>query len=94
MEFDNLVRNNNREQDLRISCIGLAGEVGEVLEPIKKFYRDHKAINQQEMLFELGDVIHYAVMIGHHFGFTLPQILKANTDKLIKRRAEHPDWNH
>jgi NTP pyrophosphatase (non-canonical NTP hydrolase) len=78
-------------RDLAIAGLGIGGEAGEVQEHVKKFIRDGK-LPGKKLLYELGDVIHYAVVIGAKFGFSLEQILGANVDKLEARdRGERID---
>lgn len=71
-------------------CLGLAGEVGEVIEPIKKWYRKGcvESLNKEHLLLELGDVLWYTNEIAARLGFTLEQVAEANVEKLSKRRAE------
>jgi len=71
-----------------IATMGLAGETGEVVEPLKKHYRDgvHPG---DALLLELGDVLHYLTVLGQSYGWTLDDIASANVAKLIARdRAE------
>lgn len=79
--------NEVTERDLAIMTIGLGGEAGEVLEPIKKLLRQNKPVNLDELKLELGDVLYYLTRIGEYFGMTLQEILDANVVKLSER---HP----
>ena len=74
------------ERDLAIMGLGIAGEAGEVVEKIKKDIRDH-FVDKPAILKELGDVIFYAITIARYYGFKPSDILKANYDKLVDRRA-------
>lgn len=75
------------ERDLAIMSLGLGGEAGEVLEPIKKFLRDGRTIVREELLEELGDVLYYVTRIAAWFGFTLQDVIDRNVTKLS---ARHP----
>lgn len=66
-----------------VAVMGLAGEAGEVVEPLKKFFRDGK--EPQGLLLELGDVLHYLTAIAHMHGYTLQQVADANIAKLAER---------
>jgi NTP pyrophosphatase (non-canonical NTP hydrolase) len=74
------------ERDLAIMGLGIAGEAGEVVEKIKKDIRDH-FVDKPAILKELGDVIFYAITIARYYGYKPSDILKANYEKLISRRA-------
>lgn len=74
--------------DLWYPCLGLAGEVGEVTEPIKKHYRDGREINLKELALELGDVLHYTSMIASRLGLKMEDIAQANVDKINTRKKE------
>jgi NTP pyrophosphatase (non-canonical NTP hydrolase) len=75
------------ERDLTIAGLGVGGEAGEVQEHIKKFIRDRKWPDLNELRLELGDVIHYAVRIGQLFNIEFQEIINANVDKLNARDA-------
>lgn len=67
-----------------IATMGLAGETGEVVEPLKKFYRDGREPGF-ELLLEMGDVLHYLTVLAHAHGYTLEEAMQANMDKLSAR---------
>ena len=70
-----------------VAAMGLAGEVGEVMELLKKHWRDgtHPGVN---LLLECGDVLHYLTVILHSYGFTLGEAMGANVTKLEDRDAK------
>ncbi len=67
-----------------VAALGLAGEVGEVTELLKKHYRDD-ADPGTDLLLELGDVLHYLTVIAHAYGWTLDDVASANITKLARR---------
>ena len=67
-----------------VAAMGLAGETGEVLEHLKKHYRDGKHPGG-ELLLELGDVLHYLTAIAQAYGWTLDDVSAANMTKLAER---------
>jgi NTP pyrophosphatase (non-canonical NTP hydrolase) len=82
----------------QIHFTGLAGEVGELGEKIKKAIRDKEASpllltpeakDQDAILKELGDIEWYLTRLEADFGFTKGQVLQANYDKLSKRMYEN-----
>lgn len=74
------------ERDFRIMETGLPGEVGELMELIKKEVRDG-TVNRPAMKKELGDIAYYWARICSAYGFTLSDVLQTNFDKLHTRRA-------
>lgn len=66
---------------------GLAGEVGELGEKIKKSIRDNKPIglNDISIAKELGDIEWYLTRLEADFGFKKDDILKMNYEKLSRR---------
>lgn len=67
-----------------VAALGLAGEVGEVMEHLKKHWRDGK-IPGEALKLELGDVLHYLTVIAGAYGWTLDDIAEANVKKLEAR---------
>lgn len=68
--------------------LGLAGEAGEVIEPIKKYLFHGKGLLLDQMRDELGDVLWYLAAIATTLGLDLTVIAMRNIEKLAKR---HPD---
>ena len=73
------------DRSLAIMTMGLAGEVGEVVEPIKKLFRDGTQPDKEMLKKELGDVVFYWARICRRFGFQPSEVLKANVEKLKSR---------
>tara|TARA_R110000803_G_scaffold31470_6_gene70194 strand:+ start:101 stop:457 length:357 start_codon:yes stop_codon:yes gene_type:complete len=73
------------EKRLFENTLGLAGEMGEVAEKIKKYHRDGTKINQKEIIKELGDVVFYVTALANYFYSNLPEVLETNMDKLNSR---------
>lgn len=69
-------------------AVGLAGEVGEVCEEVKKAYRDDRDFDKEKLTNELGDVLWYLTNIASRAGITLEEIMQKNVDKLTKRHGE------
>jgi len=82
-----------RDVDLAVMALGLAGEAGEVIEPIKKFIRgSHPAPGIKKLTSELGDVLHYLTAIANHFNISLDDIVEDNMSKLVARDHRDPKW--
>ena len=70
------------------ACLGLAGEVGEVNDIIKKWVYHGHDLNEDELAKELGDILWYAAMMCHSLGWDMEEIMQMNIEKLKKR---YPD---
>lgn len=75
---------------LMYPAMGLAGEVGEVLNKVKKIYRDddgHVTIEQREDLAkEIGDVFWYLAAICTDLDISMREAAKGNVHKLLDRK--------
>lgn len=71
-------------------ALGLAGESGEVLNKVKKLFRDKQGeINdeqRQAIGSELGDVLWYLAQLATEFDLDLSQVAQDNLDKLLSRQ--------
>lgn len=65
--------------------MGLAGEVGEVVEPLKKYLFHDKTLDVAEIEKELGDVLWYLTALCTEFNLSLSQVMSNNVDKLKAR---------
>lgn len=72
-------------RSLFIMTAGLGGELGEVLEKVKKYVRDG-TLDRENLKKELGDVMYYLVRLTRYFGFQPSEVLAANVEKLESRR--------
>lgn len=70
---------------------GLAGEVGELQEKVKKIIRDNSGIMSEQqrtlLALELGDVLWYIASFTHELGYRFATIARLNEAKL-RSRAE------
>ena len=74
------------ERQLAIMSLGLPGEVGEVVEILKKRLRDG-TFDRENLRKELGDVIYYWARLCRAFDLQPSEVLASNIDKLESRRA-------
>ncbi len=69
--------------------LGLAGEVGEVVEKIKKAMRDKDYViddaYKMEIGKEMGDVLWYIAQLSTELGLSLEDIVRMNMEKLQSR---------
>ena len=81
---------SNENNALRIIC-GLGGELGEIFEKLKKYYRDDYNSTEQfliDLRKEIGDLMYYICKLCNKFGFELENILQENNNKLKNRKKE------
>lgn len=69
------------------TAIALGGEVGEVLNEVKKEMRNGED-RRYKILNELGDTLYYLTALAHDYGFSLANVIEANKEKLDER-AKH-----
>ena len=71
-------------------ALGLAGEVGEFHDKLKKIFRDKSGQisdeDLQELKLELGDIAWYVVVCADVLGFKMSDVLDANLKKAADRR--------
>lgn len=75
----------NFEQALAAAGLGLAGEVGEVADHIKKHLFHQHPLDFPSLIKEIGDVMWYVALLLEATGLEMDMILLANLDKLHKR---------
>ncbi len=70
-------------------ALGLGGESGEVLEKIKKIYRDKNGVFNKEDIDsiskELGDVLWYVQALCNDLGISMQDVAEQNVTKLLNR---------
>ena len=84
---------NAAEDKLLYCLLGLSGECGEVMELVKKRYRDWGLWNNAvvsladdaDFIAELGDVLWYLTKVCELSGTSLASVAQANLDKLAVR---------
>ena len=74
-------------------ALGLGGETGEVLEIVKKLYRDGTGELTPEirkaLVKEMGDVVWYLAMLALDFGISFQEIARENLIKLFSRKERN-----
>ena len=73
------------DQQLSNAVMGLAGEVGEVVDILKKhLYQGHE-LDVSHLIEEVGDVLYYATLLMITLDIDMADAMFANMDKLLKR---------
>lgn len=74
---------------LAYPAMGLVGEAGEVINKVKKIWRDDGGVvtpeRRQEIVQELGDVLWYVAEIASSLNVTLEEVAEYNLKKLQSR---------
>lgn len=82
---------HEKGRDFWYPALGLAGESGEVIEKVKKLFRDDNGVlsdeRRESLKNELGDVLWYLTQIATDAGIPLKDIAQGNIDKLLSRKA-------
>jgi NTP pyrophosphatase (non-canonical NTP hydrolase) len=68
--------------------LGLAGEAGEICELLKKGICHRHALDRDELIKELGDVLWYAAALCSKLGVPMSDVMERNIAKLQQR---YPD---
>lgn len=72
-------------------CLGLAGESGELIDKVKKTFRDASGVLSPEakrgMLLEAGDTLWYLTRIVSFLGSSLSEVMSMNIAKLEDRKS-------
>lgn len=76
------------DQKLVEGCLGLAGEVGEVVDLVKKWMFHGHELDINAIIDELGDVLFYICMLCNTLGMDLSEVCYSNIAKL---RARYPE---
>ncbi len=82
-----------RVESFGLVTMGLAGEVGEFTELIKKHFFHGKELNRIKALNELGDILWYTNYAAHVLGSSLEEVAKMNNVKLRHRYPNGFDIN-
>lgn len=78
-----------KEASVYYPALGLAGEVGEVCEKIKKHIRDGRELDKEDLTKELGDVLWYLAALSSDLDITLDDVAQKNYDKLKSRQERN-----
>lgn len=73
------------EAKIMYPALGLAGEVGEVCEKVKKHIRDGRELDKEDLKKELGDVLWYLSALASDLDISLNDVAVTNYLKLKSR---------
>ena len=72
-------------EELKHACFGIMGEVGELVDAVKKHVYYGKELDLANVIEELGDIEYYLEALSQNLGLSRENILTKNLDKLNKR---------
>lgn len=75
----------NAEIMLVWNALGLAGEAGEVADTLKKAVFHRHALDRDELIKELGDVLWYVAALCTKLDVSMGEVMERNIEKLKKR---------
>lgn len=79
------VSEQNEGGESVVYSLGLIGEVGEVVDIIKKHFGHGKPLDKEHLTEELGDVLWYVAQISSSFNLDLSSVINYNIIKLKER---------
>ena len=94
-EYDDFVKTTAiypEDKKVIYPAFGLSGEVGEIMEKLKKIMRGGGDVqnmdnnNKEELKKEIGDVLWYLSAISRDLGFELEDVANRNLEKLSSRK--------
>lgn len=71
--------------DATHAALGIGGEAGEILDHVKKVVFNHRAMDREHLIAELGDLIWYCNLLIEALGTSWSEVLEANIAKLEAR---------
>lgn len=74
------------EFKIMYAALGLAGEVGETLNKIKKHYRDKTPLDREDLAAEIGDILWYVSALATDLKISLGYVATENLKKLQDRK--------
>lgn len=75
----------DKDLQMAILALGVAGEAGEVADYIKKFVGHGHALDRDKLANELGDVLWYVAVLADEIGYDLGTVAFKNIEKLKAR---------
>lgn len=70
---------------LIVHSLGIIGEVGEVIDCIKKGMRDEVPFDCEHIKEEIGDVLWYLCNLATDLNIDMEDVINSNVDKLKRR---------
>jgi NTP pyrophosphatase (non-canonical NTP hydrolase) len=75
-------------ETMKLTLIGMQGELGEIAEPIKKHLYSSHALDTSHVEQEIGDLLWYLANLCNSVGIDIENAMQRNIEKLERR---YPD---
>jgi NTP pyrophosphatase (non-canonical NTP hydrolase) len=85
---DRTAKHQDMSFDLMHATLGLAGEVGELTDTVKKYLVYNQTLDQANVYEELGDILWFVSLACTTIGFSMQDVA---TDNIEKLKARYPD---
>lgn len=76
------------EERVKLALLGMQGELGEITEPIKKYFYSNKGLDIIHVREEIGDFCWYLAILCNCLNIELSEVFAENIDKVL---ARYPD---
>jgi NTP pyrophosphatase (non-canonical NTP hydrolase) len=70
------------------AALGLSSEAGEITTTVKKMFAYNQAIDYDNIVEELGDILWFCALMSHSLHVSLDYVAEQNIEKLRKRYPE------
>ncbi len=78
----------DKERSILRATTGLAGELGEIIEPIKKHIFHGHTLDTKKIEDEIGDLLWYVALLCTNLGIEMQDAIDGNAAKLRRRYPE------
>lgn len=75
-----------------MAALGMAGEVGEVVERVKKWLYHDMPLRREVLVDEMGDLFWYFTLMLRTHKIDLYEVMDENERKLKEKRSGHQKW--
>jgi NTP pyrophosphatase (non-canonical NTP hydrolase) len=80
--------NVSANEIISMLCMGIAGEVGELIGQLKKNIYHNHPVDRNNIILEIGDLMWYIANLCNRFNINLEKVFDKNIEKLMLR---YPD---
>jgi NTP pyrophosphatase (non-canonical NTP hydrolase) len=81
-------KNLSPTDQLTVAALGMSGEAGEIADNVKKYIGQGHALDDRDLIKEMGDVLWYLALMCDRLHLTMEDVAILNIEKLKKRYPE------
>ncbi len=78
-------RTLTKDQQILCATMGIAGEAGELLDYMKKYFFQGHAYDREKIIDELGDILFYLTYLSETLCIGIDDVMEYNVAKRAKR---------